>query len=95
MAPGAPVTSGRDLDEVELAYEQAITCAAGRGDNDRAYELSVYLEQYRSVYKSGPVKPLVKPGVNSPSWWTQELGNNFRKSKKRGYLDELNDEDGG
>jgi len=41
------------LDPVEADYEQAIREAAGCGDNDRAYELSVGLREYREQYKAG------------------------------------------
>lgn len=41
------------LDSVEYELEQAIHIAAGRGDNDLAYELSVELKNYQKYYKVG------------------------------------------
>lgn len=42
----------KTLDPVEQDY-RAINEAAGHGDNDRAYELSVGLREYREQYKAG------------------------------------------
>jgi hypothetical protein len=39
------------LDETESAYELAILRALNKGDNDRAYGLSIGLKQYREMYK--------------------------------------------
>jgi len=42
---------GRRLDPVEIEYERAIAIAARDGDNDRAYEVSRYLIEYREQFK--------------------------------------------
>jgi hypothetical protein len=42
---------GRALDSVEAEYEQAISIAAGHGDNDEAQWLAVGLRQYRELFK--------------------------------------------
>ncbi len=39
------------LDLIEHELEQAIAIAAGRGDNDLAYEFAVQLKEYRDYYK--------------------------------------------
>ncbi len=44
------------MDAVEREYEQEITAANRRGDDDHALELSIGLTQYRRMFKIRPTE---------------------------------------